>query len=354
MVTTITKVNMGDRPSSCIAQVCLRKAAEAYQDKYPEAAEIIKRSSYMDDIATSTRTKEEAESRMEELDEMLIENGFKIKGWIKSGEVKPEAKGKVLQSKVRILTGDEDQAGDTESVLGMLWEQEQDTIGYKTRKISETKATKRSILSVANTIFDPLGLVAPVTVRRVWAEAPKGGWDEEVPIHIKNDWERLKNELTFIDQIMIPRALTPEKARGPPVLVIFSDGSTLAYGAVAYIRGEVMGGFDCRIVAAKSRVAPIRIVDIVRLELCGAVIGVRLRKSIEKEMWMNFDRIIHLVDSEIVHAMVLKDSYGFGTFAANRIGEIQRSTEPEEWGWVEGKLNAADAITRGSKVKEIQ
>ena len=31
----------------------------------------------------------------------------------------------------------------------------------------------------------------------------------------------------------------------------------------------------------------------------------------------------------------------------------QRATEPDEWGWIEGKLNAADAITRGSKVKEI-
>ena len=355
----ITKVNMGDRPSACIAQVCLRKAAEAYQEEYPEAGDIIKRSSYMDDIATSTSSREEGEARMKEIDKVLLANGFKIKGWIKSGEERPEAKSNLMQSKVRLLSGAEEQTEEVESVLGMLWEPKEDTIGYRSKVIEEERATKRSILSATNTIFDPLGLVAPVTVnakiilRQIWAESPKGGWDEEIPCKIKKEWDKLKVELAVIDQMVIPRALTPEMPKKPPMLVIFSDGSNLAYGAVAYMRWEVAEGFVCRIVSAKSRVAPIKIIDIVRLELCGAVLGVRLRNSITKEIGFKFERIMHLVDSEIVHAMVHKDSYGFGTFAANRIGEIQRTAEPEEWGWVEGKLNVADAITRGSKVKEL-
>ena len=53
----ITRVNMGDRPSACIAQVCLRKAAETDQKEYPEAAEVIKNGTYMDDIVTSTSDK---------------------------------------------------------------------------------------------------------------------------------------------------------------------------------------------------------------------------------------------------------------------------------------------------------
>ena len=52
------------------------------------------------------------------------------------------------------------------------------------------------------------------------------------------------------------------------------------------------------------------------------------------------------MDSEIVRAMINKESYGFRTFAANRIGEIQELTEKENWHWIEGNLNIADLTTR--------
>ena len=52
-----------------------------------------------------------------------------------------------MQSKVRLLSGAEEQTEEVESVLGMLWEPKEDTIGYRSKVIAETEATKRSILS---------------------------------------------------------------------------------------------------------------------------------------------------------------------------------------------------------------
>ena len=49
----ITAVNMGDKPSATIAQIALRKTAEAVAEKYPESSEIITKNSYMDDIPAS-------------------------------------------------------------------------------------------------------------------------------------------------------------------------------------------------------------------------------------------------------------------------------------------------------------
>ena len=108
-------------------------------------------------------------------------------------------------------------------------------------------------------------------------------------------------------------------------------------------------------IASKTRMAPLKVIDIVKLELCGAVLGTRLRATIEAEMRIKFDEVRHIVDSEIVHAMVRKQSYGFNTFAANRIGEIQRGTNANEWYWIPGKpwLNVADMTTRGCLPKEI-
>ena len=82
---------------------------------------------------------------------------------------------------------------------------------------------------------------------------------------------------------------------------------------------------------AKNRIAPIKIVDIVHLELSGAVISKRLRCFIQEELRYQFEKVYHIVDSEIVKAMISKESYGFNTFAANRIGEIQSKTEVSEW-----------------------
>ena len=63
--------------------------------------------------------------------------------------------------------------------------------------------------------------------------------------------------------------------------------------------------------------------------------------------------VYHIVDSEVVKAMINKESYGFSTFAANRIGEIQQSTQPNERYWIKGSLNIADWLTRGKSPADI-
>ena len=51
--------------------------------------------------------------------------------------------------------------------------------------------------------------------------------------------------------------------------------------------------------------------------------------------------------------MIQKSSYGFNTFAATRIGEIQGGTNIEDWYWCESKFNIADWLTRGKRPSEI-
>ena len=56
------------------------------------------------------------------------------------------------------------------------------------------------------------------------------------------------------------------------------------------------------------------------------------------------------MDSEIVKAMIQKKTYGFDSFAAKRIGEIQEETDKANWYWAPRKLNIDEWITRGQKV----
>ena len=139
---------------------------------------------------------------------------------------------------------------------------------------------------------------------------------------------RFFQEFKDLENVSFDRSIKPEKAVNDPVLVIFSDGSGEAYGAAAYAQWQLEDqSYSSSLITAKNRIAPIKIVDIVRLELSGAVISKRLRRFIQEELRYQFEKVYHIVDSEIVKAMISKESYGFNTFAANRIGEIQSKTE---------------------------
>ena len=230
------------------------------------------------------------------------------------------------------------------------------------KKKEDLTITKRMILSIVNSIYDPIGLLTPFTVkakiimRKIWSHESVIGWDDAIPKQIEEEWLQITSELKEVDQISFTRSLSPTGKVGKPSLVLFSDGSQQAYAAVAYIRWAMNdGGYTARLVASKSRMAPVKVLDIVRIELCGAVLSTRLRATIEKELKMEYDKVIHIIDSEIVHAMIDRESYGFNTFEANRIGEIQRSTQSAEWMWTEGKswMNIADIATRGSRPSEL-
>ena len=253
-------------------------------------------------------------------------------------------------------------ARDNENVIGVSWQVAEDSLAFGTCKGETTvnQITKRRILSVVNSIFDPLGLLSPFTVkpkillRQIWATLPKIDWDDKLPEKIEEEWRTIAAQMKTAKSVKFRRSLTPKDAQGLPILIVFSDGSKEAYGAAAYCRWKVSGGgYKSTLIIAKTRIAPLKIIDIVRLEMCGAVISTRIRSYIQQEMEMEFERVYHIVDSEIVKAMIDKDSYGFNTFAANRIGEIHRGTMKHEWYWVSGKLNVSDLTTRGCSPEEL-
>ena len=60
-------------------------------------------------------------------------------------------------------------------------------------------------------------------------------------------------------------------------LPFFCDASSIAYAAVAYQRTEYKdGSITVRMIASKTKVAPIKAVSIPRMELMGAVLSVKL------------------------------------------------------------------------------
>ncbi|CAG2234944.1 unnamed protein product [Mytilus edulis] len=130
---------------------------------------------------------------------------------------------------------------------------------------TERIITKREILKQSSNIYDPLGLLSPVTVRTkmlmqlLWKE--KFTWDCPLPKEIESTWSDLTKDLQFAMNIEIPRCYFEcsgiteiETAE----LHIFTDSSQLAYGTCAYLVTEK----ESALVMAKNRVAPLKSVTL--------------------------------------------------------------------------------------------
>ena len=131
-------------------------------------------------------------------------------------------------------------------------------------------------------------------------------------------------------------------------LHVFSDASEEAYGAVAYMRYVYVDHtITTTIVAAKSHVAPLAAISIPRMELMGAVTGLQLAFSVANALQMSMEQVKFWCDSMNTLWWIREHSRSFKPFVANRVGEIQNVTNPEQWRYVPTKDNAADHLTRG-------
>ena len=312
----ITAVNIGDRPSGIIATVAWRKTAELKVQQYPQEADIIINSSYIDDIVDSVESYADASHITKNIGSILECGNFHIKGWIISGNELPEEK-LILRA-------------EFERELGLCWAPEIDVLKFRIEINFSKKSkgvhtehdllseddipgklpilTKRIILSQVNGIYDPLGLLSPFVVkakihlRKLWTFEPKLEWDDELPEPLLNDWFDFFREAILLPELTFSRCVKPKNAKGQSMIVSFSDASNEAFGACVYLRWELSDGS---------------------------------------------------FKSSRIRCMIQKESYGFNAFAATRIGEIQESSHPEEWYWVEGKANVADILTRGTKLNNL-
>ena len=187
-------VNMGDTPAPAISTEAIYKTAERFKEDSPEAAELLKNSSYVDDLIDSKPTLCSAVKVANETESMLTKGGFSMKCWQFSGEENP----RVNLAQLRLDNGNHSaqKVGHSISmlkgtdanlrVLGLGWDPRSDVILYEVtlnlsskrrrlrtganlKKVDIPKAlpdilTKRTVQEQVMKIYNPLGLVIPFTL----------------------------------------------------------------------------------------------------------------------------------------------------------------------------------------------
>jgi len=218
-IYVITRVNMGDKPAGAIGTEALYLTADMARSTHPNVAQLIRTSTYVDDIVTSEESTEAAEKLIADTDNVLQIADFEVKSWTIGKD------GSVEETEVKLLGFHRNTTKDIITFRSI--------INFSKKVRGPVCLTRRMVLEQTMRIYDPFGILSPFTLqakillREIWVD--KLGWDELLPYEQKQKWEEFFSQIFHLAYLRYDRYLKPSNAVGKPILVLLSDGSNIAY-----------------------------------------------------------------------------------------------------------------------------
>ena len=360
----------GATSSPAVATWVLRHHAKRIKDRVrPETVTAINKGLYVDDLMVSFPSTEIAREIREELQSSMLEGGFNLCKW------KSTHKGVLSQEDDEAAAQVEEKQWEDpktevplEKVLGVSYSFQTDFFSVKIGKCDRQSAkTRREMLSLVASVFDPAGFAAPATLKGkiIFQKATclGLGWDDELPEDIYMEFEEWRNKLPELQKLRLRRWFaTPATTDGKSQLHLFSDSSGEGYGVAAYIRmSNESGDVHNSLAFARAHVVPADMLrraskdqenhhdSIPRLELTAARLAATVREMLVEELReeFSFERVVMWTDSETVLKWINDKKTRFRTFINNRITKILELTRATEWLYVPSEENPADDVSRG-------
>ncbi|XP_062714170.1 uncharacterized protein LOC134290953 [Aedes albopictus] len=363
-VYELNTVTYGTKPAPFLATRTLNQLAMDEGERYPLAVKAITEDTYMDDVITGCSNLEEARKLQNQLDEMTTSGGFRLRKWASNCAAVLHG---VSDDNLAIRPADGINLDPDPSVkaLGLTWLPGRDVFRFQFHVPPvdpDEVLTKRKVLSIIATLFDPLGFIgatttaAKVFMQLLWTlEDEKGkklDWDQPLPSTVGESWRKLHVQLPILNEIRIDRCVILPNAVEVE-LHCFSDASMKAYGACLYVRSlDEAGNVRVQLLSSKSKVAPLKTQSIPRLELSGALLSAQLYDKVRQATNLQV-RTTFWVDSTCALRWIQATPSTWSVFVANRVAKVQAITEGCEWRHVAGTDNPADLISRGVGPKEI-
>ena len=123
--------------------------------------------------------------------------------------------------------------------------------------------TKKDILSAITSIFDSMGLIAPVIVRiklliqEIWRRGLDR--DTKIPDDFLKQWNIWEQNAVKLSSLSIPRCINFSSNSEVVELHIFANASSVAYGTAAYMKVVYQNSTSCSLIIGKSKLAPMKI-----------------------------------------------------------------------------------------------
>ncbi|XP_060871407.1 uncharacterized protein LOC132945655 [Metopolophium dirhodum] len=276
----LNTVTYGVNCAPYLAIKVLRSMAEQDCNDLPFIKEALLYQTYVDDICAGGDTLDEALSLQDGLIQVLHGAGMELKKWAGNAPVLLDK----IPSEDRTCEplSLDDSTGTGTKVLGLQWSHQDDAFMY-TFQPERHVSTKRGMLSLIARMFDPLGLLSPVTffaktlMQRVW----KAGlsWDEQLPLDIAEVWRSFVADLSNLQCVRIPRFLGTRRDMQCSICG-FCDASSTGYAAVVYLRViDSSGNPSVSLLGARSKIAPVKSTTIPRAPHFGGLWEAAVRSS---------------------------------------------------------------------------
>ena len=185
VVYRYTTVVFGNTSSPFSLGIVLQKHLEQFES---DTASDLNDKLYMDNLVTGVDTEQQALNYYYTARAIMKAGGFNLRQWLSNSDD---------LNRITEIEGTQTKS-TTVSVLGQLWNAEMDTITFQKKSLvpsDSEKVTKRSVLSSVASVFDPTGLLTPVTIKarlyvsHLWQEMY--GWDTELPPAESDTWRAI-------------------------------------------------------------------------------------------------------------------------------------------------------------------
>lgn len=345
---------------SC-ANYALKRTAKDNEGKVSQdVLTTITKNFYVDDCLKSVASEKQAICLVSDLRATCDTGGFRLTKWVSNSvSVLASVPEEDRALKEIMEVNLERSELPLERALGIQWNISSDTLCFRISP-KQQPCTRRGILSVVNSLYDPLGFLVPVILqaKRIIQELCRGslGWDSDIPLAFAKRWKTWVGALGQLEDLNISRCYKPrdfgEVYRAQ--LHHFCDASEVGYGTVSYLRlTNTRGLIHVAFVMSKGRVTPLKPITIPRLELAAAVLAVRINRILERELEFVLEPPVYWTDSTSVIKYILNDTCRFQTYVANRVTTIRDLSEKFQWCYVSSSLNPADDASRGMSTESF-
>ena len=176
-VYTYTTSVFGHTSSPMTLGAVLIKHLQKYSD--PTAVDLSQKL-YVDNLLSGVQSEVAAITYFEKAHKIMQEGHFVLRQWCTNSAS--------LQEFIRSHNAGSN--SDKISLLGLLWDMFKDTISFQEKHCDSPadSLTKCKVLSIASQLFDPLGLVLPVTIvarlfiTELWEEKPRTESEHRFPL----------------------------------------------------------------------------------------------------------------------------------------------------------------------------
>ena len=311
-------------------------------EDFQETIQALKENTHVDNVMKTGEEEQELKKFKIEATSILESERFPVHKW---------------ESDVETLESED--STDPSKILRITWDKRDDTLEVQVPEPSDNQLlTKRGILSHLASIYNPLGIISPTTVKgkQIYRDAcnETKGWNADVSDQLKRDWIKWSSQLK---PVRIPRSVTRGVGWIQAVhLHVFADASNIAFSAVTIAVVEGKTGVVKGLLTSKSRVSK-RNTSIARLELVSGQMAANMVRNLHNALkrWPIVSTTVWM-DSMVTLYWIRNPGKPWKVFVSNRVKKMAEITGETgiSWKYCPTEKNLADLGSRGAGIHKME